>query len=153
MKIEDCKNEPCLLKQVEQQEIEAEKFGFYWESFDQLMEQIQSECLEIHEAWHHQELIHLQEEIGDLIQAAISLAIFCKLDPQETLRKSIKKFQLRFNTVVKMAQQDGHDSLHQQPLEVLMDYWNRAKQEENSFNNKQGQDFQDVQDKGPVDSK
>ncbi|MBA3721444.1 MAG: hypothetical protein H0W88_03485 [Parachlamydiaceae bacterium] len=57
----------------------------------------------------------------------MSLAIFCDLDPQETLQKSINKFQKRYNTVVKLAQSEGHANLHKQPFDVLMDYWNRAK--------------------------
>jgi uncharacterized protein YabN with tetrapyrrole methylase and pyrophosphatase domain len=117
----------CLLKQVEKQEIEAKKFGFYWENLLQLIEQIQSECYEIQKASDNQNSQHLQEEVGDLIQAAISLAVFCKLDPHETLLKSIEKFQRRYNAVVQMAQNDGYDSLHGQPFEVLINYWNRAK--------------------------
>ena len=118
---------PCLLKLVERQEFEAQKFGFYWENFHQLIEQIQSECIEVQDAWQQENLPHLQEEIGDLIQAAISLAVFCKLDPQDTLLKSIKKFQQRYDLVVQMAQNDGYENLHKQPFEILMDYWNRAK--------------------------
>lgn len=121
----------CLLKQVEQQELEAKKFGFYWENFHQLIEQIQSECIEIQEAWEKGNSPHLQEEIGDLMQAAISLAVFCKLDPQVTLQKSIDKFQERYNAVVQIAHGDGYDDLHRQPFEVLMKYWNRAKLQTN----------------------
>lgn len=54
----------------------AKEFGFYWENFSQLIEQIQSECVEIQEAWDKKDIDHLQEEVGDLIQAAISLSIF-----------------------------------------------------------------------------
>lgn len=125
--MEDNLAHPCLLKQVEKQEMEAQNFGFYWESFSQLIEQIQSECIEIQEAWNKNNASEVQEEIGDLIQAAISLAVFCKLDPRQTLSKSIDKFQRRYDAVVQMAQSDGHTTLHQQPFEVLMHYWNRAK--------------------------
>ncbi|MBS3905010.1 MAG: hypothetical protein KGZ39_06765 [Simkania sp.] len=121
-------NIDCLLKQVEIQEISARNFGFYWEHFDQLIEQIRSECVEVQDAWKKNNRKHLQEEVGDLIQAAVSLAVFCDLDPYETLRKSIEKFQKRYDTVVKLVQDDGHDSLCKQPFEVLMSYWNRAKQ-------------------------
>lgn len=117
----------CLLRQVEQQELVAKEFGFYWENLNQLIEQIQSECVEIQDAWNKKDVSHLQEEVGDLIQAAISLAIFCKLDPHETLSKSIEKFQRRYDLVVQLAQSEGHENLHQQPFETLMDYWNRAK--------------------------
>ena len=117
----------CPLKQVEKQEQEAQKFGFYWDNFNQLIDQVQSECIEIQEAWDKKNPLHLQEEIGDLIQAAVSVAVFCKLDPRETLLKSIEKFQLRYDAVVQMAKSDGFDTLHQQPFDVLMYYWNRAK--------------------------
>ena len=32
--------ELCLLKKIEEQELEAQEFGFYWENFDQLIQQI-----------------------------------------------------------------------------------------------------------------
>ena len=120
-------NGDCLLKKVEKQEAEAQKFGFYWDNFLQLIEQIQSECAEIQEAWDKKQSAPLQEEIGDLIQAAISLAVFCKFDPYETLQKSIEKFQKRYDAVVRMALEDGRSNLHNQPIDVLMNYWNRAK--------------------------
>lgn len=118
----------CLLKQVENQELECKKFGFYWGEFSQLMEQIRSESCEIQEAWDNKNIPHLQEEIGDLIQAAISLAVFCELDPHETLLKSIKKCQKRIDAVVQMAKEDGYDDLHNQSYDMLMSYWNRAKE-------------------------
>ena len=120
-------NEDCLLKRVEKQELVAKEFGFYWENFHQLIEQIQNECVEIEEAWDKKDTSHLQEEVGDLIQAAISLAVFCKLDPHETLLKSIEKFQRRYDVVVQLARDEGHETLHHQSFETLMDYWNRAK--------------------------
>ena len=76
---------------------------------------------------HKECLTNLQEEIGDLIQAAISLAVFCKLDPRETLSKGIDKFQRRYDVVVQLARSEGHENLHKQPFEILMDYWKRAK--------------------------
>jgi uncharacterized protein YabN with tetrapyrrole methylase and pyrophosphatase domain len=119
---------PCLLKVVEEQEITAKKFGFYWERIEQLIEQIQSECVEVEKAWETNDRSHLAEEVGDLMQASVSLAIFCGLDPHETLRKSIEKFQKRYDKVVRLAARDGLDNLHDQSTEILMDYWNRAKQ-------------------------
>lgn len=118
---------PCLLKQIETLETEAQHFGFYWESVQQLIEQIQSECLEVQEAHEKQDLVHLQEEIGDLIHAAVSLAVFCKLDPYETVKQNIEKFKRRYNAVVSLAKKDGFDTLHNQSHEKLMEYWNRAK--------------------------
>lgn len=120
-------NEHCLLKQIEQQELVAKGFGFYWENFHQLIEQIQNECIEIQEAWDKKNVPHLQEEVGDLIQATISLAVFCNLDPHETLSKSIEKFQQRYDVVVELARSEGYENLQNQPFEKLIDYWKRAK--------------------------
>jgi uncharacterized protein YabN with tetrapyrrole methylase and pyrophosphatase domain len=118
-----------LFKKVEELEIAAKQFGFYWEHIGQLIEQIKSECIEIQEAWQKDDRSHLQEEVGDLLQAAVSLAVFCGLDPQDTLLQSIEKFKKRYNTVVELAHHDGFQNLHHQPFEVLMNYWNRAKQQ------------------------
>lgn len=130
--MQDSSDECCLLKKVEKQELAAKDFGFYWENFHQLIEQIQNECIEIQEAWDKEDTSHLQEEVGDLIQAAVSLAVFCKLDPHETLSKSIEKFQRRYDAVVQLAQSDGHENLHKQSFDKLMHYWNQAKLETKS---------------------
>lgn len=115
------------LKRIETQEHAAKRFGFYWEHLDQLIEQIQSECIEIKEAWDKNDLKHLQEEVGDLLHAALSLAIFCRLDPKETLLLSSDKFQKRYDKLVSLAQQDGLENLKGKSFDVLLDYWNRAK--------------------------
>lgn len=119
--------ESCLLNQVEKQERVAKKFGFYWENYGQLIEQIQSECAEVEDAYSQGDRAHLQEELGDLIHAAISLVIFFKFNPHETLQKSIEKFQQRYDALVEIAQKDGYEDLHRQSFEVLLSYWNQAK--------------------------
>jgi uncharacterized protein YabN with tetrapyrrole methylase and pyrophosphatase domain len=120
--------EENLLRRIEQQEMVAKQFGFYWERLDQLIDQIQSECAEIEEAWEKKDLSHLQEEVGDFLQAAVSLAIFCRLDPQETLLLSIEKFQRRYDKLVALAHQEGLESLKGKPFDLLLDFWKRAKQ-------------------------
>ena len=61
-----------LLDKVVALENTASEFGFEWETTDQIMKQIQSECAEINE---HLGLgiaanqAALQEEIGDLLHA------------------------------------------------------------------------------------
>lgn len=124
----DASHPNCLFKRVEEQEMTAKQFGFYWEHIGQLLDQICSECKEVEESWHKNDRVHLQEEVGDLLQATVSLAVFCRLDPHETLRMSIDKFQKRYDAVVKLAKLDGYDNLQQQPFEVLLHYWKRAKQ-------------------------
>lgn len=127
--MESSKKNECLIKKVELQEKESEKFGFYWENFGQLMDQVLSECKEVSEAHILGNREFLEEEVGDLIQAAISLAVYCKLDPREALRKSIEKFQKRYDAVVLMAKEEGHDHLHDHSFDEMMRYWNTAKEQ------------------------
>jgi uncharacterized protein YabN with tetrapyrrole methylase and pyrophosphatase domain len=117
----------CPLKKAEELEEEARQFGFYWERLDQLIEQIQSECQEI-QGVSPTNRIHLQEEVGDLLHAAVSLVIFCGFDPCETLLNSIEKFKKRFHKLIELANAEGHPNLQNQSTEVLMSYWNRAKE-------------------------
>lgn len=119
-----------VFKHIEGQELTAKAFGFYWEKIEQLLEQIRSECEEVDESWKKDDRRHLQEEVGDLIHATISLAIFCQLDPEETLRKSVEKFQKRYDALVEFAKKDGHVNLLHQPSDVLLHYWKLAKNQQ-----------------------
>lgn len=116
-----------LLKEVERQEIVAKEFGFYWETIDQLLEQVISECHEIKEAYRNEDKAHLQEELGDLMSAAVSIAVFCGACPADTLKKSIEKFQKRYDKLVALVKEDGRKNLKNESFDLLMDYWKRAK--------------------------
>ena len=118
----------CPLKRTEEQEALAKKFGFYWTELSQIISQIQSECLEVEEAYAKNDRTHLQEEIGDLLQAAACLAIFCNFDPKETLQKSVDKFQKRYDKVVALAEKDGLNNLLNHSQESLLNYWKKAKE-------------------------
>lgn len=120
-----------ILDQIVLQEKEAFDFGFYWESIDQLWDQIESEVQEIKEAYAEGNSSHLQEEIGDLIQAALGLCVFCGFHPQETLEVSLEKFDRRFKRLKTFAYQEGHTTLKGQPLNILLQYWHRAKKFQN----------------------
>ena len=65
-----------LLDKVVALEEDASQFGFRWETTDQIMHQIQSECAEINEHLDQGLLqanqMELQEEIGDLLHAVFS---------------------------------------------------------------------------------
>lgn len=116
-----------VFKKIVEQERIALEFGFYWANYDQLLEQIQSEANEIKEAVLLKDRTHLQEEIGDLISAAISLCVFFNFDPYTTISESVEKMQKRFDLMVSIVKQDGLENLQGKSLEVLLAYWERAK--------------------------
>jgi len=117
-----------VLKKVLELEKEADEFGFQWNTHDQLFEQIESECKEVKaELDQSANRQKLQEEIGDLIHATLSLCVFCGFDPKETLELSTRKLEKRLNEVMTKAKEKGFQDLKGQPFDVLMEFWNEAK--------------------------
>lgn len=121
-----------LLDKVVALEDEASRFGFRWETTTQIMNQIQSECIEIeahlHEDVHHADTAELQEEIGDLLHAVFSLCVFCKLSPRDTLEQTLIKFERRLNAVKSIAEEKGLTGLDGHSFDELMNIWDHAKQ-------------------------
>lgn len=112
--------------------IELEKdtrdFGFNWPNQKAIIAQAISECHEITEAIQQNESSHrIQEEIGDLIHAAISLCIFSGYDAEETLANVVKKLSDRMQTVKKLVKQEGLADLKGQSFEYMLEFWNKAK--------------------------
>ncbi len=120
-----------LLNKAVVLENEATAFGLQWETCDQIMAQIQSECVEINE--HLGQIpgqtnqVALQEEIGDLLHAVLSLCVFCNLSPQDTLHDSLNKFERRLNAVKEITQEQGLSHLRGFPFEEVMAIWHKAK--------------------------
>lgn len=120
-----------LLEKITELEKEAADFGFKWENPHQIMEQIQSECLEIDvhlkDATSSTDHTQLQEEIGDLLHAVFSLCVFCQFDPKETLEKATEKFERRLMAVKQIAMKKGLKTLKDYSFDELMVFWEQAK--------------------------
>ena len=120
-----------LLKKLEALENDADEFGFRWGNTDQIIQQIKSECSEISEHLDSKSTqsnrSNLQEEMGDLLHAAFSLCIFCKLNPEDTLEKSLAKFERRLSAVKQLANERGLTNLVGFSFEELMVLWDQAK--------------------------
>ncbi len=117
-----------IFEEIELLEQEAVIFGLQWETTDQIMTQIRNECLEIEEHLNCPEQREaLQDEIGDLLHAAFSLCIFNKFSPEDTLQKSLDKFEHRLNAMKDIAQEQGLTHLRGKSFDELMQYWEQAK--------------------------
>jgi uncharacterized protein YabN with tetrapyrrole methylase and pyrophosphatase domain len=116
-----------LFKKIVAEEKNAKEFGFYWETIEQLIDQIKSECKEIKQAFDHNDEENLKEELGDLMHAAICLCVFFNFDPEKTLKDSIDKFQLRYSTLVKLVQDQGLSNLQGKSMDILLSFWDQAK--------------------------
>lgn len=124
-------NHVDVLKQMVSLERDAEDFGFAWEKIDQIFEKIQSEISEIKEHiidGSIKDKAGLQEEIGDLFHAVISLCLFYQFDPEQTIANSVAKFSQRMDKLKHLTNEAGLQDLRGLSFDKLMDFWELAKE-------------------------
>jgi len=108
----------------------AKDFGFEWPNHLLLLDQIKSECDEINNSFEHNETKErLQEEVGDLLHAALSLCVVFDLNAHTTLELTSVKFSQRFQLLQKKALQNGYSSLKGESMETLKKLWREVKSE------------------------
>ena len=69
---------------------------------------------------------HLEEEVGDLLFAAVNVARFLGADPEIALKKANRKFQTRFQWMEAAARAEGRP-LAGLPRERMEELWNLSK--------------------------
>ena len=123
------KNHP--LQKLIELEIDARDFGFEWPDSHMILEQIRSECDEVEEVLTNKQThARLQEEVGDLLHAVISLCQFLNFNTEEILGQTTKKFDERIKALKQITQQKGLQNLKDQPINVLLEMWALAKKKE-----------------------
>ncbi len=103
-------------------------FGFKWKDIDQILEKIDSEMLEVKEAFLSKEGEHrVTEEMGDLMFAVVSLSYFVKIDPEQAFIYGINKYEKRFKTVLKILEEKNISLDDNHSSELLYKVWEEAK--------------------------
>jgi tetrapyrrole methylase family protein/MazG family protein len=116
---------PALLKAQKISE-KASRVGFDWEHADQVFAKVMEELHEFEEAWAKDDQAHMEDELGDLLFAIVNLGRFLSLNPEEALRKTINRFQQRFQYVEEsLAAQGRH--MNDTPLADMDSLWEEAK--------------------------
>ncbi|MDP4725159.1 MAG: nucleotide pyrophosphohydrolase [Alphaproteobacteria bacterium] len=93
-----------------------------------IFEQIISECTEIKDAMRNDESpVRVQEEISDLLHAAISLCMYSGFDVNETIAIVNKKFKWRMAALKAVAAEHELDSLSGESFEFMLELWSEAK--------------------------
>jgi ATP diphosphatase len=95
----------------------AARTGFDWPDIEGPKAKIREELDEIAEAAPEQ----LEEEVGDLLFAAVNFARHLKVDPEEALRKANRKFEKRFRTI------EAAPGFRDMSLEEMEELWTAAK--------------------------
>jgi MazG family protein len=109
----------------------AARIGFDWESIEGVIDKMSEEAGELRQALNSEDATRTEEEMGDLLFAAVNLARFLKVDPEIALKKANAKFSTRFRHMEKLAAKSGKP-LAEVSREQMEAYWEAAKGEEKS---------------------
>ena len=71
----------------------------------------------------------IEEELGDVLAAAVNLARLLKIDPEQALNGSTERFIRRYGRMEELAGQEGQ-ALAGLSLDEQEALWQRAKREE-----------------------
>lgn len=121
---------PALVKAARIQE-KARGVGFDWENKDQVWEKVEEEMQEFKAEYNVVDNNAIdaekaEEEFGDLLFSLINYARFIKINPENALEKTNKKFIKRFQYLEEKARENGK-ALQDMTLAEMDVYWNEAK--------------------------
>ena len=116
------------LWRAEKIQAKAEKAGFEWPNIQAAMDKRAEELGELQTAVADHS--NIEEELGDLLFAAVKIARFFHIDAEEALAGTCEKFIRRFAGVEAAVTAQGKD-MKQLDVSQLMVLWNREKHPEN----------------------
>ena len=119
---------PALMKAHKITE-KAARVGFDWEHVDQVMAKVIEELHEFEEAMAEGSQARMEAELGDLLFALVNLGRFIAIDPEEALRKTIARFQRRFE-FIEATLHIQNKSLQSSTLDEREYLWSEAKKQE-----------------------
>jgi MazG family protein len=107
----------------------AARIGFDWGDVEGIFEKIREEGAELRHALRTKDPTKVEEEIGDLLFAAVNLARFVHVDPEIALKKANAKFAARFRAMEQLAREKGSrlEGVSRPQMEAL---WETAKRNE-----------------------
>jgi tetrapyrrole methylase family protein / MazG family protein len=101
----------------------ASRIGFDWEDSAGVIAKMQEEGAELETALQGGGQRKIEEEMGDLLFAAVNLARFLHIDPEIALKKANAKFARRFRAMEARARESGREfkNLPREEMEALWD--------------------------------
>jgi tetrapyrrole methylase family protein/MazG family protein len=109
------------------------RMGFDWEDAAGIFEKMAEESEELKQALQTSAQQKIEEELGDLLFAAVNLSRFLKFDPEIALKKANAKFSRRFRAMEKLAREGGRE-FKDLPREEMEALWDAAKETEGQSN-------------------
>ena len=105
----------------------ARKAGFDWPDVSGALDKLSEEVEELRTAVA--EGSNIQEELGDLLFAAVNVSRFVQVDPEDALSGACDKFARRFRQVEQSAAERGQ-ALEHMTLAEMDKLWDAAKEHE-----------------------
>jgi MazG family protein len=109
----------------------AARIGFDWDNVEGVFEKMNEEAGELRQALSAKDAHKAEEEMGDLLFAAINLARYLHIDPEIALKKANTKFSTRFRRMEELAAKSGK-ALADVPRARMEELWDTAKRAEKS---------------------
>lgn len=104
----------------------ASNVGFDWEERRQVWDKVKEELAEVESEIDTLDHDRMEEEFGDLLFSLINAARLYKINPENALEKTNRKFINRFNYVEEQVVKSGK-SMKEMSLSEMDSLWNEAK--------------------------
>lgn len=105
----------------------AAKTGFEWPDVHAALDKVDEETRELRAAVVSGDTEAIGDELGDLLFAAVKVARFAGIDPEQAAHAACEKFIRRFSAMETAAANDG-TALEQYTLAQMLTLWQQAKQ-------------------------
>jgi MazG family protein len=119
---------PALVKAMRLQS-KAQKVGFEWDDAEQVWDKVKEEMDELHEVVQLGQPDRIEDEFGDVMFSLVNYSRFLKVDAENALERTNKKFIRRFQQMEQMASAQGK-SLDEMSLIEMDELWNEVKKSE-----------------------
>ncbi len=119
---------PSLIKAYRIQD-KARNVGFDWENKGDVWNKVREELGELETELRKEDKERSLQELGDFLFSVINAARLYKLNPDDALEKTNRKFISRFNYIEEHSIRQGKP-LTEMSLEEMDNLWNEAKKQE-----------------------
>ncbi|OMP77254.1 MULTISPECIES: nucleoside triphosphate pyrophosphohydrolase [unclassified Chitinophaga] len=116
---------PALVKAMRLQS-KAKTVGFEWDTTEQVWDKVKEEVQELEEVVATGNPDEIEGEFGDVLFSLVNYSRFLKIDAENALERTNKKFISRFQYIEKKAAEKGK-SLDEMTLGEMDELWNEAK--------------------------
>mgnify|MGYP001448593682 CR=1 FL=1 len=122
------KSLPALVKAYRIQD-KVSGVGFDWDQMEAVLEKVKEELDELRSEIHAGDSKKMEAELGDVIFSLVNYARFLKVNPENALERTNKKFIKRFNYIEEKANKSKRkvSELSIEEMEIL---WQEAKKKD-----------------------